>query len=346
MKYDLVLLDASAIIYRAFYGVPAHFTTSKGEVTNAVYGFTNSVIRILDQFCTDTIVVAYDAKGKTFRHEAYDEYKATRTKQPDELYVQIPRTKDVLNAFNIPFFEKGGYEADDILGTLARAYEQHSDSKHILIVSGDHDLLQLVDGQISVAVFKNGFKEFTVYNRDGVFDKIHVYPEQVTDLKSLQGDSSDNIPGVPTIGPKTASKWLQTYDNLENLYRHLDELPLKMNQKLTTYRDQAFLSKDLATIDCAVPISFDWHSLHWGGVDMDGVRDLFTQLEFKTLLSKLQARPYPLGHCKEHTSDQKATSNPHPEKENDTPVISSRSSVQTKVSAHRDSPGGSQQSLF
>ena len=287
MKYDLVLLDASAIIYRAFYGVPRHFSTAKGEPTNAVFGFTNSLFRIIDQFCLNNIAVAYDSRKKTFRHETYVEYKATREKAPDELHIQIPRTIELLDAFNISHFVLDGYEADDIIGTLATKFLQKYPEKTVLIVSGDHDLLQLVNENIQVALFKNGFKEFKVYDSKSVNEKFQVYPNQIIDLKALQGDSSDNIPGVPSVGPKTASKWLQEYKTLDNLYENLDALKPNAKAKLVEYKNQAYLSQSLATIECDVPININWEDVKWHGVERNKIQQFFDELQFRNMSKKL-----------------------------------------------------------
>lgn len=287
MKYDLILLDASALIYRAFYAVPDRFKTSKGEVTNAIYGFSNILIHVLKHFAPEYIVVAYDLRGKTFRHEAYEEYKATRIKAPDELHQQIPRTKDLLDACNIIHLEKQGFEADDVIGSLTTKFARDFPDKHALIISGDQDLYQLVNDRIHVSSLQKGVSKMTILDAEGVFEKLHVMPSQVVDYKALTGDSSDNIPGIPGVGPKTATGWLQSHKTLEGIYEHIYELSPRFQTLLQDNKDLAIMSKDLATIETGLEFNTDWEAMRWRGITGDAVRKLCAELEFTTILPKI-----------------------------------------------------------
>ncbi|MBI4235293.1 hypothetical protein HY604_03260 [Candidatus Peregrinibacteria bacterium] len=281
----LILIDGNAIIHRAFHALPP-FRTSKGELTNAVYGFTSMLLNILNNEKPDYIAVSFDLKGKTFRHEQYKEYKATRVKAPDELYEQIPRIKEVVKAFQIPIYEIAGFEADDVLGTLAKQAEKESDLM-TYIVTGDMDTLQLVTEKVKVLSPVKGFQESIIYDIPKVLGKYGLSPSQVPDLKGLQGDSSDNIKGVAGIGPKTAQSLLQKYGSIENIYNHLEKIPGKVGEKLKNDRASAFESKTLATIITQVPMSLDLNSCRTHHYDPEKILELFKELEFKSLYSKL-----------------------------------------------------------
>jgi DNA polymerase-1 len=289
MHFDCILLDASALIYRSFYAVPDHFSTKKGEVTNAVYGFTNILIHVLKSYGPEYIAVGYDMKGKTLRHDSYEEYKATRVKAPDALYAQIPRTKDVLDAFGISYFEKEGYEADDVIGTLSSSFVRQFPGKKVLIISGDQDLFQLINNEVFVSTLKNGVKKMEIFNDNEVMQKLHIHANQVVDYKALVGDASDNIPGVPGVGPKTASSWLERYGSVDVLYQHLSELPERWNKTLSTNKDQAYLSQRLAQIYYDVPIDLTWESCVWKGAEEQNINAVFGELEFHSILGKAHA---------------------------------------------------------
>ncbi len=281
----LILIDGNAIIHRAFHALPP-FKTSTGELVNAVYGFASILLSILNKEQPDHIAVTFDMKGPTFRHLEYKEYKATRMKAPDELYAQIPRIRDVVRAFKIPIYEKEGYEADDVLGTLARQAEQAD--VYTYIVTGDMDTMQLVTEKVRILANTQKFSEQMVYDIDKVISRFGLQPSQIIDMKGLQGDNSDNIKGVPGIGPKTARTLLQKYGTLENIYKNLEEITGGVHDKLAAHKEDAFQSKRLATIITEVPgITLDLPACKTHDYDEATLRGIFEQLEFKTLLNRL-----------------------------------------------------------
>lgn len=259
MSEKLVLIDGHSILNRAFYGVP-DLTNSEGLHTNAVYGFINIMLKILEEEKPEYLTVAFDVKQPTFRHKMYAEYKGTRKPMPDELRQQVPVIQDVLRAMNIPVIMQGGYEADDILGTIATLAQ--AEGKDVSLVSGDRDLLQLASEHIQIRIpkTKRGGTEIENYHTQDVIDRYGITPKQVIDMKGLMGDSADNIPGVPGVGEKTAGKILAAFPSLEEAYEHIEEVePKRARELLRANKDLAFLSKELATIkvDCEVDFSFE-----------------------------------------------------------------------------------------
>lgn len=281
----IILIDGNAVIHRAFHAIPP-FKTSKGEQINAVYGFSSILLNLLNYNTPDYIAVSFDMKGPTFRHKEYKEYKATRKKAPDELYSQIPRIKSIVKAFEIPIYEIEGFEADDVLGTLAKQIEKEEDIK-TYIFTGDMDTLQLVNEKTVVLSPARGVKEPIIYDVQKVLSKYGLKPSQIPDMKGLQGDSSDNIKGVAGVGAKTAKVLLQKYGNLENIYDHLDEITGRVHDNLENDRENAFFSRRLATIVTNVPIELDLEGCHTHKYDKDKVLALFAELEFKTLMGRL-----------------------------------------------------------
>ncbi|MBI2634898.1 hypothetical protein HYW82_04505 [Candidatus Peregrinibacteria bacterium] len=284
MSRKIVLIDGNAIIHRAFHALPP-FKTSKGELVNAVYGFASVLLNILKKENPDYIAVAFDLKKKTFRHEEYKEYKATRVKAPDELYEQIPRIKELVRAFQIPIFEMEGYEADDILGTLSRQAEKKGLIVHI--VTGDLDTLQLVSGKTQVAALMQKFSEPVLYDIPKVMGRYGLTPSQIPDMKGLQGDPSDNLKGVQGIGPKTAKDLLQKYGTIENIYKNLEEIKGGVHDKLEKDKESAFLSRRLATIITDMPIELDVEACITHEYDKRTLINIFTELEFNSLLKRL-----------------------------------------------------------
>jgi len=280
-----ILIDGNAIIHRAFHAVPP-FRTSKGELTNAVYGFSSMLLNILNNEMPDYIAASFDLKGKTFRHEEYKEYKATRKKAPDELYAQIPRIKEVVRAFKIPIFEREGFEADDVLGTLAEMIKR-DEEMNVYIVTGDRDAFQLIDKNVFVLTPIKGFSQSEIFDTDRVFEKYGVTPAQITDMKGLQGDSSDNIKGVAGVGAKTAKTLLQKYGNIEEIYKNLEEITGKVHENLKNDKESAFFSKKIATIVRDIPIDLNIESCRAYKYDKEGPAKLFEELEFKSLMQKL-----------------------------------------------------------
>lgn len=283
-KKTLVLLDGNALIHRAYHALPP-LTTKQGEVVNAVYGFAMTLLAVLEKWKPDYIAASFDLAGKTFRHEAYGDYKATRVKAPDDLYAQIPRVKDVVRAFHIPIYEKEGYEADDCVGTLARQAEK----EHVqtIIVTGDNDTLQLVTPLTKVFSIRKGIKDLVLYDEAAVEAKYGFKPAQLPDYKGLCGDQSDNIPGVKGIGEKSATDLLQKYGNLEGVYKALDELKPALKAKLKADKKNALLSKELGTIDTATPVTLDLEDAARHGYDQGKVAELFRELGFFSLLKRL-----------------------------------------------------------
>jgi len=290
-KGKLVLIDGHALAYRAYFALPPTLSTSKGELTNAVFGFTSMLLNVLRDEKPDYIAVTFDV-GKTFRHEEYKEYKAHRVKMPDDMRIQMARIREIIQAMNIPVIEVDGYEADDVLGTLAQKAEK--EGVEILIVTGDTDTFQLIDDHTRVLTSRRAFSDTVVYDLEGIEERYGLQPHQLIDYKALVGDTSDNIPGVRGIGDKTATQLLQRYGNVEGIYAHLDEVESsRFRNALEDGRRSAFLSKFLAAIVTDVPIELDLESCRVAEFDLDKVKELFRELEFRTLLNRLpsEARP-------------------------------------------------------
>lgn len=286
MKEKLVLIDGNSIVNRAFYGLP-DLTTTDGRHTNGILGFFNILLKILEEEKPQYLTVAFDLKHPTFRHEMYPEYKGTRKGMPEELAEQIPLLKDIIKAMGILQLERPGYEADDILGTLAKQAEK--DGLEVSLVSGDRDLLQIADDVIKVRIpkTKRSGTEIEDYHTNDVIEKYGLRPEQIIDLKGLMGDASDNIPGVPGIGEKTATKLLQQFETVENTLEHVDEvMPNKARQSLMEHADLARLSKTLATIKTDCELAFSYDAAKLGTIFTKEAYQLFKQLEMKSLLAR------------------------------------------------------------
>ncbi|MFQ6059417.1 MAG: DNA polymerase I, partial [Anaerolineae bacterium] len=284
-KKKLVLIDGHALAYRAFHALPSNLATSRGELTNAVYGFTSMLLNVLRDEKPDYIAVAFDV-GKSFRHDEYAAYKAQRAKTPDELIGQVDRIKDIVRAFNIPIFEVEGYEADDVLGTLAKQASQKG--VETLIVTGDTDAFQLIGPHVKVLTSRRQFSDTVIYDEEGIRQRYGLEPQQLVDFKGLKGDVSDNIPGVPGIGDKTATALLQRFGTVEEAIAHLDEIPNKRARKaLEAHKEEALLSKRLATITTDVPLTLDLETCRASDYDRARVMALFRELEFKSLFDRL-----------------------------------------------------------
>ena len=293
MKGKLVLIDGHSILNRAFYGMPP-LTNSQGKPTGAVYGFLNILFKILEEEKPQYLAVAFDLHAPTFRHKMYEAYKGTRKPMPEELREQVPVMKEVLRAMNVYVVELEGYEADDILGTLARRGE--AEGLTVTIVSGDRDLLQLATDSVLVRIPKTrgGKTVIEDYHAKEVLEKYQLTPPQIVDLKSLMGDSSDNIPGIPGVGEKTATKILAAYGSLEEAYGHLEEIkPKKAMESLRDHYDLALLSKRLAAICTDSPLEPDWAQAELSELYTPEAYELFRQLDFKNLLSRFQGQGKP-----------------------------------------------------
>ncbi|MDO5292448.1 MAG: DNA polymerase I [bacterium] len=289
MSKKLVLIDGHSILNRAFYGIP-DLTNSEGLHTNAVYGFLNIMFKILEEENADYLTVAFDNKAPTFRHEMFTEYKGTRKGMPEELREQVPLIKEVLHAMQITTVERPGYEADDILGTIAKMGE--SKGLEVSLVSGDRDLLQLATDRIKIRIpkTKRGGTEIENYNTQDVIDKYGVTPPQIIDLKGLMGDASDNIPGVPGIGEKTAAKILAAFETVENAYDHIDEVsPKRARENFEANYDQAILSKKLATIKTDCELDYTMEDATFDNMFNEEAFMIMKRLEFKNILNKFSS---------------------------------------------------------
>lgn len=288
-KPRLVLIDGHALAYRTYFaltraGDGSRWITKSGEPTAGTYGFTSVLFRLLEQEAPEYLAISFDT-GRTFRDELYPEYKATRDKMPDDLRLQLDRIRQVVEAFEIPVLEAEGYEADDVLGTVARrAAEQ---GVEVVILTGDRDLLQLVGDGVRVRLAGQRLADAVDYGPSEVVERLGLHPQQIVDYKALVGDSSDNIPGVRGIGEKTALELLRRYRSLDGIYQHLDELPQRTRALLEAGRSQAEMSRRLATIITDLPIEFDLESCRVRGYDRQRVADLFRELEFRSLLGRL-----------------------------------------------------------
>lgn len=285
----LLILDSNSILNRAFYGV-RYLSAKDGTPTNAIYGFLNILLKLIKEQEPDYICAAFDVKAPTFRHKQYEGYKAQRKPMPEGLSAQMPLAKDVLRAMGITILEKEGYEADDIIGTVARLCAESGISCYI--ATGDKDDLQLASDKTRVilTVTKSGYNETTVYDAAAVKERYHVTPSEFIDVKALMGDPSDNIPGVKGIGEKTAMNLIEQHHSIEYIYDHIDEIGLKgaMLQKLKDGRDMAFMSKELATINCETPIDFSASDCVFEGFDSNnGLYEILSRLELNSIIKKL-----------------------------------------------------------
>ena len=291
----IVLIDGHALVHRAFHALPPTLTSSKGVLTNAVFGFTSVLIKMIKDLKPEYIVATFDLAGPTFRHEEFAEYKIHRQKAPDELHAQIPLIQEVLTAFGIPIFVKPGFEADDVIGALSEKAKQNKDLQ-VVIMTGDLDTLQLVEGdKVVVFTLRKGVTDTVTYNEKEVMARYGLRPDQLIDFKGLKGDPSDNIPGVPGIGEKTASTLIQEYKNLENLYLAIEKqktkksiLTEKLIQKLTENKEMAFFSKKLATIIKDIDIDFELQSANWANnFNSDKTKSILQDLGFYSLLKRI-----------------------------------------------------------
>jgi DNA polymerase I len=281
----IVLIDGHALVYRAYFALPPEMATSRGELTNAVFGFASMLINVYRDERPDYIAVAWDV-GRTFRHDAYVEYKANRAHMPDALSMQFQRIHELLRAFHIPAYSAEGYEADDVLAALAN--QAKDEGLDVVIVTGDTDTFQLIDPRVRVLAPRRSFGDTVVYDVEAVRERYGLEPRQLIDYKALTGDKSDNVPGVAGVGDKTATSLLQEYGTVEGIYQHLDEVKsARFRKALEEGRDVAFLSKRLVTITDEVPVDLDLKASQVREIDRDQVVELFRQLEFRTLLNRL-----------------------------------------------------------
>lgn len=278
---NLILIDGNSLINRAYYATPP-LSSKDGRPTNAVYAFVNMLVKLISEVKPEYILVAFDRKEPTFRHKMYADYKGTRKPMPDDLRPQVELLKTVLDEMKISRYECAGIEADDILGASSRKFPVNS-----IIVTGDKDSFQLVGERTSVYFTKRGISDVEIYDNDNFTDKTGLIPKQIIDLKSLMGDSSDNIPGVSGVGEKTALNLVKTYGSLENLYANVETLTGKLKERIETSKDVAFLSKTLATIDTSVEIPLTLEDLKFDFPFSMSVKELFSELDFKNLIKRM-----------------------------------------------------------
>jgi DNA polymerase-1 len=290
-KPKLIIIDGNALIHRSFHALPPTLRTKDGLLVNAVYGFTSFLLKALNEFHPEYVVLTLDKKGPTFRHEMYAEYKATRVKAPDELYEQIPLVKKVAEAFNIPIFELSGYEADDLIGTICAQTKPEKNLEKI-IITGDLDTLQLIDDKTKVYTMSRGLSDSVLYAAEQVKTRYGLMPDQIIDYKALRGDPSDNIPGVRGIGEKTASELVAEFKDLDGVYAAVKnnnpKIKPRIQELLATNKDNAYLSQELATIDLKVPLKFSLSDVKFSSFELANVLAVFSELEFKSLLTKVK----------------------------------------------------------
>ncbi len=286
----LYLIDGHALAYRAYFALTMsaseRMQTRTGEPTAGIFGFASVLLRLLEQDHPEYLAVAFDT-GKTFRNDLFPEYKATRAKMPDDLRTQIDRIRQMLDAFRIPRLEVEGVEADDVLGSVAQQAVAHG--LGVKIITGDRDLLQLVNDRIIINLAGSKMSESRDFTAELVVDSLGVRPDQVVDYKALVGDKSDNIPGVPGVGEKTATALLAQYETLDTIYEHLAEIPDRVRNKLESGRDLAYLSRNLATIRTDVPVSIDLEQAHTTRLDLVAAEAIFREFEFRSLINRLRA---------------------------------------------------------
>ena len=281
----IILIDGNNLLFRSYYATAYTgniMRNSNGLPTNALYGFVGMMNKIIEEEKPKYIAVAFDI-GKNFRRQKYATYKAGRASTPEELKEQMPLARDILKAMGIKYFELEPFEADDIIGTLAQKVTD-SIGYTATIISSDKDLLQLISPIVEVKLLKQ--KNFIKYNRDQFFEDYGFEPIRMIDFKGLAGDASDNIPGVKGIGEKTAMSLLQKYDTVEGIYEHIDEISGKTKEKLLADKEQAFISKEMATIYKEVPIDTNFEDLKYNGCDEEKLMDLYRKLEFNSLIKK------------------------------------------------------------
>jgi DNA polymerase-1 len=288
LRKKFIIIDAMAMAYRAYFAfINRPLVTTKGEPTSAVYGFINQLIKIFEDHKPDYIAVAFDSQEKTFRHDKYENYKSSRAKMPDDMFPQLDRIKQLIEVMNIPLYIIPKYEADDIIGTAA--CEAEKQELETFIITPDKDFNQLITDKVKV--IKPGGKvsdEIIVYDTAKVKEEFGFEPKQMVDYLALIGDSSDDIPGVAGVGPKTAIPLIQKYGSIENLYEHIDEIDKPaLKNKLITNKDNAFISKDLATIHCEVPLEFNFEDAKFTKPDYESLRKIFVELEFKDIYNRL-----------------------------------------------------------
>jgi DNA polymerase-1 len=295
-KKKLIIFDSNAVIHRAYHALPP-LTTKDGKLVNAVYGFLLVFLKAISDFSPDFVAAAFDLPAPTFRHKIYKDYKAKRPKAPENLYAQIPIVQKILGAFGVKIFEEEGFEADDILGTIAAFANKKENlpKTSVIIISGDLDSLQLIDSDTKVYFLRRGVKDVILYDEKTVADKLYgLSPKQIIDYKALRGDASDNIPGIKGIGDKTAAQLLLEFGTIESIYEEIekkskkaDSLSARFKKILSENKDRAFLSKKLVSLEKNVPIGFNLEECKWSGCNKEEAIKILSELEFYSLVKRI-----------------------------------------------------------
>ncbi len=289
----LLLIDSHAILHRTYHALPKQNFKSNGQLVNAVYGFFSMFLKAVDQLEPDYLITGFDAPGPTFRHEKFIGYQAHRPEVEDELKSQMKITRKSLKKADIPVLMKQGYEADDIIGTICKKVKQEEYPEEIaidevIVVTGDKDLMQLVDEQVKLFMLSNGISGSSLVGSEEVGKKLGIKPNQVVDHKALIGDASDNYPGVYGIGPKTAQKLFDKFDSLEEIYDNLDQIEGNKRKKLKEGREAAFLSQELAVIVQDVPIEVPWEKVKWSDQRLLALKQSLKDLNFRSLVGRIE----------------------------------------------------------
>lgn len=282
----LLLIDGNNLFHRAYHALPP-LNSSDGQNANAVYGFTNMLLKAIGEVKPDYIACAFDTAAATFRHVAFEKYKAQRPPPPPDLYPQLSKVKQVLSALGVKYFEKEGYEADDLLASLAKKFQNPNFKFQILILSGDRDVLQLVDGNIKVQMPGWNLSSVTLFGADQVKEKYGITPAQMVDYKAIVGDVSDNVPGIAGLGPKGAASLLQEYGSIENVYKHLDEVSQTIKAKLEVGREVALEAKKLVELDRTVDLGLKINDLRFSP-QWESLRQNLEGLGFKSIAAKIR----------------------------------------------------------
>src|SRR3954467_12353369 len=282
----LMLLDGYGLVYRGYFALPP-LKTSKGDLRNGVFGFASIVLRGIQDLQPDYLAVSFDLPGPTFRHEQYADYKATRVKMPDDLRDQFPKVREVVKALRIPVYEMPGYEADDVIGTITRQLDDRADLE-TTIVTVDLDMLQLVTPRVRLMTTRSGVENTVMYDVAKIDERFGLRPDQMIDYKALKGDPTDNIPGVPGVGEKTAAKLIRDFGDLDTLLANADDVtPAKLGEKLREHREQILMGRELSQIVRDLPVQIDLEASRLGDYDRDTVVRLFREYEFRTLIERL-----------------------------------------------------------
>ena len=288
----LVLIDGNSLLHRAYHALPKTLTTSEGEVVNAVYGFARMLLKVVKDLEPQYLAVAFDVKGPTFRHLAYEKYKEGRPEMDIELAAQLPMVKQLLKDFEIPVYESQGFEGEDTIAALNFQFSifNFQTPRETVIVTGDRDVLQLVDKKTKVYSPLKGLSDPVIYDEKEVLERYGIRPDQIVDYKALRGDPSDNIPGVPGVGEKTAVDLLQKYETLEGVFNHLNELPERQQNLLRGQKEQAKLSRKLATIVTDAPVELDLGKCRVGDFRSGKALAALKKLQFRSLIKELDGK--------------------------------------------------------